>query len=130
MGIVDNRRLVKWLDIRYHETFPIFQKEFLVERSGVSPGLFLVAGVSEGGAGYLVTYEKDEKMSWGIEPRSALESLDFIQRYFEDTTKITDDEWDLFSLCEPEYVKGLGGCTEHTSNIELFLTGKTEYRIM
>lgn len=61
---------------------------------------------------------------WEVSMGKQRVDLGRISRYFEDTDNISDEEWDLFAICEPEANEMLGRVTLQASDAELFLTGK------
>lgn len=127
-----NKRLVKLLDFRFHQTNPVFKNK-------VSPYLpmsqrILVRHIdNSGGAMTLCEYwDISGKGDWIIGTSSmqmtAKEVTDLLD-YFEDTSKITDEEWGLFAVCYPDLLQGLGKMTDFTSRIELYLSGRVNIQV-
>jgi hypothetical protein len=122
---VDNRRLIKWLDVRYHANFPIF-KRTVEPLMAMSQKLRVIHRRPDGSERLLIEYvEPTGGWEWEVSVGKKKIDLGNISRYFEDTNNISDEEWDLFAMCEPEANAMLGQITLQATDAELFLTGKT-----
>lgn len=121
---MDNRRLVKWLDVRYHQNFPVFRRT-VEPLMAMSQKLRVIHRRQDGSERLLIEYvEPTGGWEWEVSMGKQRVDLGSISRYFEDTDNISDEEWDLFAICEPEANEMLGRVTLQASDAELFLTGK------
>lgn len=122
--IVDNRQLIKWLDVRYHANFPIF-KRAVEPLMAMSQKLRVIHRRPDGSERLLIEYvEPTGNWDWEVSVGKKNIDLESISRYFEDKNNISDEEWDLFATCEPEASIMLGQIAPVASDAELFLTGK------
>lgn len=132
---MDNRRLVKWFDIRYHEKFEAFCRHIGARFAGYlntqKNHISVWAKKPDGTISWVINYERDNHTGgWVVGYASADDRLKSLSSYFEDTESITEQEWSLFEMCEPEMVEWLGKNTLKATDIELMLKGRTMMEIM
>lgn len=121
---MDNRRLVKWFDIRHHEKYEPFVKVIKPRLGKRLRALTVWARKPNGETESVGQYQRDNVNSpWRVQVGNTDETKR-ICPYFEDPENITEEEWGLFQMCEPELVSWLGKNTLAATDIELMLKGR------
>lgn len=128
---MDNRRLVKWFDIRYHKKHEAFCRHIARSPSfagypNTQAGRISVWGKKpDGTLNWVLNYGKKAGAGdWSVELDPTAWRANSLTSYFEDTECITEEEWCLFEMCEPELVAWLGKNTLKATDIELMLKGR------
>ena len=121
---MDNRRLVKWFDIRYHEKFDTFAKLIRPHLEAYRINISVWERKPNGVVDWVLNYQKgNDSGGWEVQYGIGAQAR-AVCSYFEDSENISDEEWDLFEMCEPELVSWLGKNTLKATDIELMLKGR------
>lgn len=121
---MDNRRVVKWFDIRYHEKSGTFGKLIRPHLEDHRTKISVWERKPNGTSDWVLHYQKrDADRDWQVQLGTGTQ-VRSVCSYFEDPENISDEEWDLFEICEPELVSWLGKNTLKATDIELMLKGR------
>lgn len=128
-----NQHHLKWLDFRYHAKNPIFRNQVL-PLMALTQKVKVYAKRNDGSFASVCQYvDINGHGKWVVYFPNVLVSVhnDAVEavEYFEDTDNIDPNEWALFEMCQPEMNKAIGQMTYHTTDVELYLSGRVEIKV-